>query len=216
MKLLSSDSYNIAWFKLADFVARGEKERALSVYKLLMHSVADAALSYQLEGDILLAFNDDVALEKYHLAANMYKKNGKFQKAIAVYEHVTLFKEDVTILEALLDTYDLLKQQNGIIDAYARFAAVAARHGNIGLLINKLHAFLIHNNQVLMAELYACTVITLLLHNAQNSHITIYLQQALEGYVLHDKVHCMNKFLEKLKATDKVYHQKAIDYLQKS
>jgi len=105
VKLLSSGSYSIAWFKLADIVSRGEKERALSVYKLLMHSIQDEAFAYQLEGDILLSFDDDTALDRYHAAANIYKKNGNHQKAIAIYEHAILFKSDITILQALLDLY---------------------------------------------------------------------------------------------------------------
>lgn len=102
MRLLRSDSYNVAWFKLADFVSRGEKERALSVHKLLMHSVQDEAVPYQLEGDILLAFDDDAALDRYHVAANIYKKASKMKQAASVYEHVTFFKQDEKILEAFL------------------------------------------------------------------------------------------------------------------
>ena len=132
MKLLSSGSHNIAWFKLADFVARGEKERALSVFKLLVHSIADTAFALQLEGDIVLAFYDDAALDRYHCAANVYKKHGDYQKAIAVYEHVALFKNDLKILEALLDVYDLLQNKIGIINSFARFAILAVQMKNFG------------------------------------------------------------------------------------
>jgi hypothetical protein len=84
---VASESYTIAWFKIADFVARGEKERALTVYRLLMYSVAEPALSYQLEGDILLAFDDDAAIDRYHVAANLYKKSGKMQKMKKYLKH---------------------------------------------------------------------------------------------------------------------------------
>src|SRR3989338_9191037 len=108
MRMLGGERSSIAWFKLADFVARGEKERALSVQRLLMHSVVqETALMYQLEGDILFAFNDDAALDRYHIAANLYKKSGKIKEAVSVYEHAALFKEDEKIFEALLDIYIL-------------------------------------------------------------------------------------------------------------
>ncbi len=58
MKQVPSGKYTIAWFKLAECVSRGEKERALGVYRLLSHSLDDSALVCQLEGDIFLSFND--------------------------------------------------------------------------------------------------------------------------------------------------------------
>lgn len=84
---LESDKFNIAWFKLAEFVARKEKERALGMYRLLAHSMTDQALAAQLQGDLLLAFNDDRALEAYLKAAELYEKEGKLVQAVAVCEH---------------------------------------------------------------------------------------------------------------------------------
>lgn len=95
MKHVPSEKYNIAWFKLSECVARGEKERALGVYKLLSHSIDDAAFAAQLEGDLLLAFEDDGAVEKYCTAAKLYKKKQRFVEAAAVYEHLVTLKPDV-------------------------------------------------------------------------------------------------------------------------
>ena len=99
MKTFASESYTIAWFKIADFVSRGEKERALHMYPLLMHSISEPAISYQLEGDILLAFDDMAALECYRKAVELYKKSGKLRQAIGVYEHASLFVQDEKILK---------------------------------------------------------------------------------------------------------------------
>ena len=44
--------YSVAWFKLAEFVTRKEKERAFGVYRLLSHSIADRAFAAQLEACI--------------------------------------------------------------------------------------------------------------------------------------------------------------------
>ena len=62
MRHVPSDKYNIAWFRLAECVSRGEKERALGVYRLLAHSFGDEAFAHQLMGDLLLSFDDAQAL----------------------------------------------------------------------------------------------------------------------------------------------------------
>jgi len=213
MKLLSSGSHNIAWFKLADFVSRGEKERALSVFKLLVYSITDQAFAYQLEGDILLAFDDDTALDRYHSAANMYKRSGNYQKAIAVYEHIALFKNDLKILEALLDVYDLLQDQVGIINSFARFAILAVQMKNFGLLINRLHVYLMTRNNELKAELYGYTFFALLFHDVQNSQIEMYLFQALDLYVKCDNSLLLTRFMSKLKVSHDDFYQQAQDLL---
>lgn len=213
MKLLSSGSHNIAWFKLADIISRGEKERALSVFKLLMHSIPDQAFAYQLEGDILLAFDDDAAIDRYHLAANLYKKNGDYQKAIAVYEHVALFKNDLKILEALLDVYDVLEDQVGIINSFARFAILAVQVRNFGLLINRLHVYLMMRNNVLKAELYGYTFFALLFHDVENPQIEMYLFQALDLYMKADNKNLLTRFMAKLKVSHDDYYKIAEDVL---
>lgn len=213
MKLLSSGPYNIAWFKLADIVSRGEKERALAVYKLLMHSIPDKAFAFQLEGDILLSFDDDVALDRYHSAANIYKKNGDVQKAIAVYEHVLLFKKDLKTLEALLDLYDVLQDQDGIINVFSRCAQLAVQLKNFGFLINRLHFYLMTGNEVLKAELYGYTFFALLLHDTQNPQIDIYLSQAVDLYAKSQDPCLLTRFMAKLKALDDVFYEKAENFL---
>ena len=109
MKQVSSDKYNVAWFRLAECVSRGEKERALGVYRLLSHSLDDPALVVQLEADILWAFNDKQALEKYQEAAELYKKDQRMLEAASVYEHlITMKQESVEYLGNLIELYDHL------------------------------------------------------------------------------------------------------------
>src|SRR5665647_217414 len=88
MKQVPPDKYTIAWFKLAEYVARGEKERALGVYRLLCYSFDDKAFACQLEGDILWSFNDRSASDKYFQAAQLYMADAKNLQAAAVYEHL--------------------------------------------------------------------------------------------------------------------------------
>ena len=68
---------SIAWFKIADVMARGEKERTLSIYRLFAHSIRHEAVVAQLEGDILRTFNDPNAVHAYVKAAGLYQKNGE-------------------------------------------------------------------------------------------------------------------------------------------
>jgi len=213
VKLLSSGSYSIAWFKLADIVSRGEKERALSVYKLLMHSIQDEAFALQLEGDILLSFDDDAALDRYNIAANLYKKNGDYQKAIAIYEHAALFKNNIKISEALLDIYDILQDQRGVIHTFSKFAVLAVQTKNFGLLINRLHVYLMTHDIVLKAELYGYTFFALLEHDIKNPQIEIYFTQALDLYVQSENHNLLTRFMAKLKVSSESFYEIAENFL---
>ncbi len=84
----SNQNSSIAWFKLAELVNRGEKEKALNFYRLLAHSFHAKAYALQLEGDLLLLFEDDAAFKKYQQAAFLYKKEKNYSAAVAIYEHL--------------------------------------------------------------------------------------------------------------------------------
>lgn len=117
MAQLQSGKYSIAWFKLAEFVVRKEKERALSIYRLLAHSLHDDALSCQLEGDLLLSFNDTVkALDLYIRAAQLYEANQRFMQAAAVYEHIiTLMADQQLAIEYIFKLVELYVKINNTI-----------------------------------------------------------------------------------------------------
>jgi hypothetical protein len=97
MTNLEADKFNIAWFKLAEFVARKERERAFAIYRLLVHSLPHGAIAAQLEGDLFLAFHDEKAIPCYLKAAELYYLDSKIPQAIAVCEHcVTLFTNSLS------------------------------------------------------------------------------------------------------------------------
>ena len=124
MKQVQTDKYNVAWFKLADCIARGEKERALGVYRLLSHSLEDQALATQLHGDILLSFNDESAKTVYKKAAQMYKDNDRFLQAAAVYEHLsTIEPKNIEYRTAMIELY----QQLAIASKVAEYAMALVR-----------------------------------------------------------------------------------------
>lgn len=88
----TENSKSLAWFKLAEFVQRGEKERALGVYKLLALSLQDLAFACQLEGDILLAFDDQSAKAKYLQAAEIYLAQHNYLAALGTLNHLVLLE----------------------------------------------------------------------------------------------------------------------------
>ena len=116
MKQVSSGKYTIAWFKLAECVSRGEKERALGVYRLLSHSLDDAALVCQLEGDIFLSFNDKKqAVTNYYQAAQLYKKDNRILESAAIYEHLLIIlPEDKKYRIVIINLYNQLNIQSKV------------------------------------------------------------------------------------------------------
>src|SRR5476649_724750 len=106
MKQAPVEKYTIAFFRLAEYVSRGEKERALGVYRLLSHSFDDLAFARQLEGDILWSFNDEGAQDKYFQAAQLYKKDMRLRQAVGVYEHLlTMHPKGALYMVNLIDLY---------------------------------------------------------------------------------------------------------------
>ena len=214
MRLPVNESYTVAWFKLADFIARGEKERALTVHKLLMHSVQDEAIPYQLEGDILLAFDDDAAIDRYHVAANFYKKSGKLQQAISVYEHVSLFKDDERILEALFDVYFLLKNENGMLDTFSRLAKVCLLHNKFNLLSHLFYRYLLECHENLHGLLGIRFVRALILYDETNKQRTVYMLQTLDLLERQNQETELLQFLSQLEELDKSLYIQAQEYIE--
>ncbi len=107
MKQTQVDKHTIAWFKIAECVSRGEKERALGVYRLLSHSFNDNAIKYQLEADIYCSFGEtELAIALYHQAMESYKKSHRFLEAAAVGEHlVVLQPADTSVHRSLIQLY---------------------------------------------------------------------------------------------------------------
>jgi hypothetical protein len=99
----------VAWFKLSELITRKEKEKALSLYRLLSHSFDDKAYALQLEGDILWSLEDKQALEKYDQAAFLYKKEQRLTNSVAVYQHLlTLEPKNFDFFAKIITLYFLL------------------------------------------------------------------------------------------------------------
>lgn len=116
MKQTQGDKHTIAWFKIAECVSRGEKERALGVYRLLSHSFSDNAIARQLEADIYSAFGEyEQAIPLYQQAMEFYHKTQRFLEAAAVGENlVGLGSDDIDLHRNLVQFYISLNMSSKI------------------------------------------------------------------------------------------------------
>lgn len=110
MKQMQFDKHTIAWFKIAECVSRGEKERALGVYRLLSHSFNDNAVARQLEADIYFSCGDqEPAKVLYRQAIELYQKSGRLLEAAAVCEHlIVMSPSDLSLRYDAIKLYVLL------------------------------------------------------------------------------------------------------------
>ena len=121
---------SVAWFKLAELVSRGEKEKALNLYRLLSHSFDVKAYALQVEGDILWAFEDSVAIEKYEEAARLYQKEKQIAPAAAVYEHLVALRPDnYVFMKSLALCYARLGWEKKLNNHFAVLCDLAKRTG---------------------------------------------------------------------------------------
>jgi len=136
MKQVAPDKYTIAWFKLAECVSRGERERALGVYRLLAHSIGNPAFESQLEGDLHLSFQDvQTALSKYQEAVKLYRRAGCMLEAAAVLEHmVTLDPHVYTYHQELIELFHQLRLSRKVKEHIARALELLAHSKNDGAL----------------------------------------------------------------------------------
>lgn len=110
MKHIQSEKCTVAWYKIAECVSRGEKERALGVYRLLSHSFNDSAVARQLEGDIYLSFADrEHAMSLYEQAGNLYQKDQRLLEAAAIYEHLLLLcPQNISFRRKIIELYKIV------------------------------------------------------------------------------------------------------------
>lgn len=149
MKLISSEKYSVAWFKLAEFVGRGEKERALGIYKLLAHTVDDRAFALQLKGDLLLAFADAQAIEIYHEAVKLYSNEQRYIQASALYEHLLLLCPDrIDFRIQLVSIYKHLASDKKILKHLTELSFILSTNYKFEEANNLLREYQLEDEQI--------------------------------------------------------------------
>lgn len=133
MKQVMGDKYSIAWFKIAEFIARGERERALGVYRLLSHSIHDKAIAEQLAGDIFFSLQDiPDAISKYKEAAREYGSSQRSLYAAGIYHHLIVLDPGQAFyyLRQLIDIYQALNLPEKIDETMLSCAKKYHTEGN--------------------------------------------------------------------------------------
>ena len=208
MKHVPQDKYNVAWFTLAECVSRGEKVRALGVYRLLAHSIEDTAFRRQLEGDILLAFQDkDEAIGKYKDAACLYQKSGKYLEAVAVYEHLRdLEPEKFDYLNTLIELYTQLRINSKVIaNLKLLFEVQLHKHEFVEAqhTIDLLDSLLDMAQTAFQHQQITFALMTDELHDQEQ--VLKHIQAAVAGFLQGDDNRALQKFLSTLEALNPSY-----------
>jgi len=130
-----------------------------------------------------------------------------------VYEHVSVFKSDPFILESLLDVYLKLEKYNLAYDVFEKCAQLYIDQGNLGIIINKLHALSLEMSSTVKAHLYARAALLLAQQAYMKAQVLAYVQQALfllyEAKVSQKEI---QHFLLRLQAIDESIHAQAVQY----
>ena len=219
MMQISSDKYTAAWFKLADIIARGDKERALGVYRLLSYSLTDRAFAIQLEADILWAFHDGNAVQKYKDAAWNYYDAGRFFQAIAVYEHlIELSPHEQNYLVTLTEWYTRLDLSDKAFIIRRKLFDLYINYDNINkasdLLVEMELDFGITEPIIIAHK----RIVFYLLQREKslNHKVLVHIKTILDWCLKNTKKgqQILHTFLEELEEIDNEYYLMACQYME--
>lgn len=216
MRHVPSDKYNVAWFKLAECVSRGEKERALGVYRLLAHSFGDEAFAYQLMGDLLLSFDDVQAIVKYQEAADRYTGEQRWLEAAAVYEHMLTFDPtNITYRKELVRLYKETSLQGKIT---ANLMHLFQQYLNADQLDYALQIIEQLDNYVSLQELAPSRqklVYALLTKRMVVPDIVVeQIHRTIDGYFANNNTKALTQFLTYLEQAGDYYYIEASKYME--
>jgi len=216
MKQLPSEKYSVAWFKLADCIARGEKERALGVYRLLSHSFDDPALACQLHADILLSLHDERAQEVYQEAAVLYHERNRLIEAAAVYEHL-----------ATIDSQNLFYRMQ-IIELYRELRIVSKVTQYLFQLVDDLMAQDQWKKAIEMSNQYETAgdlAFTAQLHEKMFFHlinkdlpidtIIAHAKKAIDAWLELDNQQAINRLLAKVQPLNAKLYEHLKEYVHR-
>ncbi|HBL98792.1 TPA: hypothetical protein DDZ86_04075 [Candidatus Dependentiae bacterium] len=184
MKQVSPENMSLAWFKLAEFVTRGEKERALGLYRLLAHSIQDEAVVAQLEGDLFSAFNDERALDSFRKAGRAYLQQGKVMQAILTYEYLCELADRADdVLMILVDLYKKREDEKKVLGTVQRILLSLIAQERF----TDAHDMLVHTALpgVQAAEFHEQLALALLSSKygkSEQANVQYHIAAALDGY----------------------------------
>jgi tetratricopeptide (TPR) repeat protein len=218
VRQVSLDKYSIAWFKLAECVARGEKERALGVYRLLSHSFEDQAFAVQLGADLLWAFDDEQAIIEYDNAAQLYQKDNKLVEAVAIYEHLIMLEPKKELyIQKCIDLYVRIGNKEPIVRHIKCLLFLQIENGlfdsaqeTIAQLADMVH-------EEYMVEMYQKMFFALMQHKHEDKKLrTYYLYKVLDYFIKTADTKKMSRFLSDVQREDSDHAYDASCYVKES
>lgn len=216
MKHVDSDTYSVAWFKLADCIARGEKERALGVFRLLSHSFEDSALACQLYGDILRSFGDLQAVEKYQQAAELYRARKKWIEAAAVYEHIiTIEPENYDVKAQLIELYQQLNIRFKVMQYVRDLVQSLLQKNEWKQAIDTVMEYETAGDYTFTAQLHEQILFHLLsVQDVLPDTMLVHAKKAIDAWSALDNTQAITQLLSKLKAAHEAVAAYAQEYWQ--
>lgn len=217
MKHVPQDKYNVAWFTLAECIARGEKVRALGVYRLLAHSIDDIAFRRQLEGDILLAFQDkNEAVAQYKEAAFLYQKAGKYLEAVAVFEHLRdLEPENFEYFNIVIDLYGQLRISSKVVVNLKQLFEMQLYRHDFNSAEKTLDMLTNFCNETQLACAHQQIALALMRDEKHDQdQVLRHIKTAIEGFLHGDDSRALQKFLSTLEALNPSYAIEAYRFAQ--
>ncbi|MFT6765174.1 MAG: hypothetical protein ACJAZS_000041 [Alteromonas naphthalenivorans] len=215
MKPVSLQKQSVAWFKLAECVGRGEKERALSLLRLLTYSLDNKPFVKQLEADILSFFEDSQALTEYVSAAHMFYKEGNVIEASAVYEKLIALEQKTEFLEKIVMLYSELKDESKIVYYQKKLYLKYLSNGFVAKAIAVLKVCEDQLDGAEKIDMYKKLIFAAITHKyTQQKTITEYLYKVLDGLLRFGSDAELQLFLSDLKALNAMWHKDAAEYLK--
>lgn len=212
MKQVLARKYNVAWFKLAECIARREKERALGVYRLLSHSFENQALVHQLEGDIMLAFNNhEAAIGKYMQAATLYEQQEEHMQAIAVYDHMLMLAYHADIVKKMIALYSAVSDHQCMMYSIKQLCLAQLKSQEN----DQFFAFLQTVQITHMQKAKLCVDVTLIAleEDAIDRQMAIQLVKHTLELLMYDHA-LLQQFLVNMRAIDESMYHYACGHIQ--
>lgn len=215
MRHVPTDKHTIAWFKLAECIARGEREKAYGVYRLLAHSLSDQAYALQLEGDLLRCFDDARAFEKYRQALQLYYQEQRWLQAAGVGAHLESFQEiTIPVREILVEVHSQLENTAVMLTMLQELIISLIKAGaveQISTRFDQLFAVPLEPSSLLPA--WSAIITVAIAHHGNAADIKEWIKRIMAQY---DAVALQQYFLPTLAQSSPSYHRIAQQFLPKS
>jgi hypothetical protein len=208
----ASVEQNLAWFKLFEFISRGEKERAFGVYKVLMLAFDSKPFCLLVEGDLHATFDENSeAIQKYLEAAKLYEENQETFLASVAYESVIKISSKAIYWKKLLQLYKEIDYQPKVVRALKNIFLLHLKNKNepeakeILLNLKELGNCMEEEESLALYQLQEKTTKKDVLEN---------ISKILEEHFTKGNSKGLQKFLSKLETLDKEAYNNAITHMK--